>query len=93
MNRTARERTTSPHPAPVKKVQLSEKHTTGRLIAAVLLGLFGAALLAHGFLSYLRTDSGWQEISASSDADINCADEFVFQYDVGSGEQLSLIHI
>lgn len=91
MNRTARDRTTSPHPAPVKKVQLSEKHTTGRLIAAVLLGLFGAALLAHGFLSYLRTDSGWQEISASSDADINCADEFVFQYDVGAGEQSAIV--
>lgn len=38
----------------------------------------------HSVRNFLSTDSGWTEISASSSAEMNCSDDFVFLYELGA---------
>jgi len=84
MGRTAKKRDV-PHLPPVEKIQLSEGHPHLRLVAAALLLLLGAGALAYAFTNLLTPQSGWQKISVSSSAPLNCGDEFVLLYNLGAG--------
>ncbi|MCI9073149.1 MAG: hypothetical protein HFH80_10205 [Lachnospiraceae bacterium] len=72
-----------PHPGPVEKIQLSERHIRLRTGLAVLFFVIGASALIYGFLGLLGGgDGGWREITASSTGKEHCGGEFVFQYDI-----------
>ena len=68
----------------MERIQLSEVNVKGRLIAAAAFLLFGGMALAYAFTQLLTPQSGWQAIEAGTD-EANCANEFVFLYEVGSG--------
>lgn len=84
MNRTVKDNRNVSHPKPVKRVELSEKNTRGRLIVVVLLLAFGSAALVYGFMNLLNGDSGWREIEADASSEVNCGSDFVFLYNVGA---------
>lgn len=73
-----------PHPKPVEKVQLSEKHVKLRIVLVAVFLVIGVTALAYGAISFLAGgDGGWQEITASNSGENHCGGEFVFQYDIG----------
>ncbi len=73
-----------PHPKPVEKVELSQRHIRLRIVLTVMFLLIGVSALVYGALSFLGGgDGGWQEITASNSGENHCGGEFVFQYDVG----------
>ena len=73
-----------PHPKPVEKIELSEKHIRLRIVLTVVFLLIGVSALVYGVLSFLGGgDGGWQEITASVSGEDHCGGEFVFRYDVG----------
>lgn len=78
MGRTARDKRERPHPPPVERIELNDEHTGRRLIAAVVLLLFGAALLAYAFMQLMTPEDGWMEVEAG--AGTSCAGEFTFFY-------------
>lgn len=84
MSRTVRNRSGN-HPKPVKRIELEEKFPKGRLVLTVALILIGACALGYALVSFLTAEEGWTTIEASS-SEINCADEFIFQYYLGAGE-------
>ena len=84
MKRTVKDNRDLPHPKPVKRVELSEKNTGGRLLVVILLLAFGAGALVYAFLSFLNGDPGWREIQADASSDANCGSEFVFFYNIGA---------
>ena len=86
MSRTARDKRDLPHPKPVQKIQLSDDNVKGRLIAAVIALVIGAAALAYAFTQLMTPETGWQAIEADAGQGATCADELVFLYDLGSGD-------
>lgn len=76
-----------PHPGPVEKIQLWERHIRLRMVLALLFFVIGTSALVYGFLSLLGGgDGGWREITASSSGEEHCGGEFVFRYDIeGNG--------
>lgn len=82
MGRTVKNRN-APHPKPVRKIELSEKHPKRRLAAAVVLLAIGGAAFAYAYFSSVKVDPGWREIKASSSSETDCGDEFVFLYYLG----------
>ncbi len=84
MNRYARDRSDQPHPKPVEKIELSEKHTKWRMILVVALVAFGAAALVYGFYSFLSGgDTGWREIEVNGTNTPTCSQDFIFMYNLG----------
>lgn len=71
----------------MEHIELSEEHTKTRLIAMVLFLLIGAGALVYAFVTLVGPEGGWQTIQASASAGATCADEFVFLYELGAGEQ------
>lgn len=84
MSRTVRNQNEN-HPKPVEKIELSEKFPKGRLILTIALALIGMCTLGYALMSFLTVDAGWTTIEAGS-SEVNCSDEFVFQYYLGAGE-------
>ena len=97
MNRTARDnrdRYTS-LAKPVEKVELSEKHPKLKIFMVVLLAVVGAGFLSYAFVSFLNKDEGWSEIQASTSSELNCSEDFVFQYNLSDGtiyKELQLVY-
>lgn len=85
MARWAREKN-MPHPKPVEKVELSENHIGLRLALVVLLLVIGVSFIGLGIRSLLTVEEGWTEIEVNSSADANVGNEFVFMYNLGSGD-------
>lgn len=80
---TRRDNRDLPHPKPVERVQLSEKHIKLRIALAVIFFVIGVSALIYGVLSFLGGgDGGWREITASSSGQEHCGGEFVFRYDI-----------
>ena len=52
-------------------------------VAIVLLAV-GVAALVYALTGLFTVQKGWQEIQASSDAEENCASDFMLLYDLGS---------
>lgn len=85
MGRWAREKTT-PNVKPVEKVELSEKNVGLRIAVCAILLAIGVSSIAYGVRAWLSTKEGWTQIAADSGADTNIGNEFVFMYNLGSGE-------
>lgn len=86
MGRTVRggNRNHTPNVRPVQKVELSEKNTRQRLIAVIVLLVIASGAFMYALNGLMSNDSGWTNIEASSSAEINCGDDFIFQYYVGA---------
>lgn len=82
MKRTAKERK-HPPVKPVTKVELSEKHVKGRVILVIAFIAVACVAFAYAVINYFNTDKGWRRIEASASSEINCSDDFVFQYNIG----------
>lgn len=74
-----------PHPKPVEKIELSDKHWRLRLALTVVFLAVGAAFLAYSAASLFSKDPGWCEIEADA-SKYSCGDDFVFQYCLGQGD-------
>ena len=85
MNREARDK--RPNLRPVEKIELSEKNLLVRLILVLVLITVAGVAIYFGVNGLLAGNAGWTEIDASSSSQTNCSDEFVFQYEVGTGEK------
>lgn len=85
MGRTVRggNRNHTPNVRPVQKVEL-EKNTRQRLIAVIVLLVIASGAFMYALNGLMSNDSGWTNIEASSSAEINCGDDFIFQYYVGA---------
>ncbi|MBO4265338.1 MAG: hypothetical protein J5922_04605 [Clostridia bacterium] len=83
MGRLAKEKDV-PHLPPVEKIELNEKKSKTRLILTIAFAVIGVLAITYGVYSFLTVDPGWREIEADSASDYNCADDFVFQYNIGS---------
>lgn len=83
MKRTARDNRDMPHPKPVEKIELSEKHTKLRFVIVVLLVLIAVIAFAYGAVKGLGKEDGWNTIEVDSGAGLNSGSEFVFQYRLG----------
>ncbi len=83
-NRTARDNRDLPHPKPVQRVELSDRHIRLRLFCVVVFVLVGASCLAYSLMSWLTVDSGWTVISPDSAADIVESGNFELQYELGA---------
>ena len=79
MKRTAKERK-HPPVKPVTKVELSEKHVKWRLTIVIALIALACVAFAYAVISYFNGDKGWRRIEASASSEINCSEDFVFQY-------------
>jgi spore coat protein U-like protein len=71
---------------PVQKIELSKENMGRRIIFAALFLLIGVIALGYGFSHLLGSSEGWEEISVSASAELNCGDDFTFRYDLGAGE-------
>lgn len=80
-----------PHPKPVKKIELSEKHFSRRLFLAILLFVVGCAAMIWGISGFFSGQNGWTEIAVRSDAEINCGEDFTFLYELGAGEESATV--
>lgn len=83
MKRTATHRS-SPSVPPVQKVEVREGQTKKRVVLlivaiAVALGAFG-----YGIASLVTVKEGWYTIEAASASEMNCAQDFTFQYYLGA---------
>lgn len=65
--------------------ELSDGNRTVRWILIAILVLVGVAALVIGLTGALRTPAGWQTVEPSS-TNLNNAQAFVFQYDLGAGD-------
>lgn len=74
-----------PHPKPVEKIELSDRKTKLRLAVVILLILVAVGAFVYGVMSLVGKESGWTTIEVSSSAELNCGNEFVFQYYLGAG--------
>lgn len=81
MGRTARDRRDR-HPKPVERIELNEEHVGWRLAAAVVLLVFGAAMLTYTFVQAVAPEEEWITVEGSGAS----AEEFSFLYRPGSGE-------
>ena len=82
MGRTARDRRDLPHPKPVERISLSEKHLSVRGAVVLLLLALALGALLYALTQLLSDDPGWREVSASG-SQPTCAGEFTLRYDVG----------
>lgn len=87
MKRTARDKRNrfSNIARPVQKVELDEANAKGKIIAAVCLAVVGASLLSYAFVHFLNKEEGWSTVVADSSSELNCSEEFVFNYDFSDG--------
>lgn len=86
MKRTVRDNRDLPHPKPVEKVVLGESRTKLRLVLFLLLILVAVGAFTYGVMKWLGKESGWTTIEVNSAAELNCGNEFVFQYYLGAGD-------
>ena len=75
-------RWTGQHPRPVQRIELKDGHTKRRIIAVAVLLAIGLGCIGYALFQWLHRDGGWQEITVSGSADLNCGSEFTLIYDV-----------
>ncbi|MGM9537877.1 MAG: hypothetical protein ACI3VN_06050 [Candidatus Onthomonas sp.] len=74
-----------PHPKPVEKIELSEKHFGLRLVLAVVLLVVGAGCIAYAVSSLFSADDGWCQIESNA-AEYHCGADFTFFYCLGEAD-------
>lgn len=70
----------------MKRIELQEKYPKSRLVLTIAMILVAVCALGYALISFLTADAGWTTIEAGT-SEANCADEFIFQYYLGAGEQ------
>ena len=85
MRRTRTDNRDLPHPKPVEKVELSEKHIGLRVILAVLLLFLGAGCFAYAISSLFSGSDGWCRIDSNA-TEYHCGEDFTFLYCLGQGD-------
>ena len=76
---------------PVNRVEISEKNTKLRWIAAIALFVIGVIGITVGITSALKQDRGWQSVVCQAQQR-NCSENFVFQYNFsGSGAEATAV--
>ena len=85
MSRTTRggSRNHTPNVRPVQRIELSERNTKQRLAAVIICLVIASAAFVYALNGLMKNDSGWTNIEVSSSADINCGEDFIFQYKIG----------
>lgn len=79
-------------PRPISRVEISEKNTTLRIIAAVLLLVIGAIGITVGITSLLNKDTGWQEVQGATQ-ERSCSENFIFRYNFsGTGAEATAMN-
>lgn len=81
MGRTARKK--EPPVKPVQKIQLSEKNSQWRFVAFLIVVMIAVFAFGYGLTMLLNGEPGWREIEVPSSAEVNCSEDFIFQYYVG----------
>ncbi len=71
-------------PAPVRQIELSDQHKTGRLVLVVVLLVIAGIAFYIAIKDRVSANAGWQAISAIT-TDANCSDEITLTYNVGAG--------
>lgn len=66
-------------PKPHITYEVSEKNKTLRMILIVVLLAIGVVAITTGIITALNSDSGWQEVTVTSQ-ERNCSTNFIFQY-------------
>ncbi len=84
MGRAARDKQDRFRPRPVERIELNEKHTGRRLIAAGALLVLGAGMLTYAIMGLLAPETGWHTVTASANAGPTSAEDFTFFYQSGS---------
>lgn len=70
----------------VHRVELSEGNTALRLLAVGVAIAIAVAAFGYAINTLLTPQTGWREIEAGS-SETGCATQFIFQYEIGSGEK------
>ena len=86
MGRTARDKRDLPHPEPVERIELSEKHMGLRVAAVILFLALGLGTIAYALFSLLGSKTGWVTIEANNGSLGDISKEFVFQYRLGAAD-------
>ena len=86
MGRTARDKRDLPHPEPVERIELSEKHVGLRVAAVILFLALGLGTIAYALFSLLDSKTGWVTIEANNGSLGDVCKEFVFQYRLGAAD-------
>lgn len=81
MKRTARDKRDMPHPRPVERIELNEEHIGRRLAAAIVLLVFGGAMLAYAVWRLVTPETGWTTIEVEASAGVSCGGDFTFFYE------------
>lgn len=82
MGRTARDKRDLPHPKPVERIELSEKHVRLRLVLTIGFAVLGVGAIVYALAARLSAEPGWTTIEANASS-LNCSEDFVFQYRLG----------
>jgi len=83
MKRTAPDRTVN-QPKPVERVEVEEKHVKLRIILLIAAVVAAIAAFGYGINSQTSVHDGWRRIEADGASQANCAQDFVFDYHLGS---------
>ena len=82
MKRTAADRTAN-QPKPVERVEVNEHGTKKRIVLLVVAILVALGAFTYAISTLVTVESGWREIEATSASEMNCAQDFTFQYYLG----------
>ncbi len=83
MRRRGRNPNENPGVRPVERIELSEKNTKRRMVAAIILLVFGVSMMAYALHSCMSETTGWREISVSEVSAESVASDLIFQYELG----------
>ncbi len=84
MRRRGRNPNENPGVRPVERIELSEKNTKRRVIASIILLLFGVSMMAYAMHSCMSETTGWREISVTESSAESVASDLIFQYELGA---------
>lgn len=70
-------------PKPVERVEVREGSVKKRVILLIVAVLVALGAFYYGISSLTRVAGGWRVIEATSASEMNCAQDFVFQYFLG----------
>jgi len=82
MKRTVRDRTEN-RPQAVERIELDEGHSRARVVILILAIVVALTAFGYGIVNKATVNSGWRDIEVNS-REINCGQDFVFTYHLGS---------
>lgn len=79
-------------PKPINRIELSEKNTTLRWIAAIALLVIGVVGITVGIMNLLNKETGWQRVQVTTQ-ERSCNENFILQYHfTGSGAEATAVN-